>query len=108
MKGAPDRQRALTIYRDFAPTFDRANARAEALLGRFGMRPLRQPIIPHLHLQPGDVMVDVGCGTGLSFPLLEGAIGPGGRLIGVELSPDMLAKARERMAASLPPEAWTL
>ncbi len=100
MRGAPDRQRARGLYRDFAPTYDRNAARAEWLLRRLGMRPLRERIIARLSLQPGDVVVDVGCGTGLSFPLLEEAIGPTGQLIGVELTPEMLDRAFERTAAN--------
>lgn len=100
MKGTPDRRRAVAAYHDMAATYDRQNERADALLGRIGLRPLHNRLIPLLGLQPGDVVVDVGCGTGLSFPLLEEGIGPGGRLLGVELSPDMLAKARDRVAAN--------
>ena len=53
-----------------------------------------------LLLQPGDVVLDVGCGTGLSFPLLEEAIGPRGLIIGIEQSPDMLTRARRRVEDS--------
>ncbi len=99
MKGAPDRQLARKIYRDFALTYDRYNTRSEVLLGRLGIRPLRDRIISQLHLQQGDTVVDVGCGTGLSFSLLEECIGPRGRLIGVDLTPEMLAKARDRVTS---------
>ena len=54
--------------------------------------------------QPGDAVLDVACGTGLSFPLLEEAIGPAGRLVGVELSPEMAAIARR---ASIAPAGAT-
>lgn len=49
-----------------------------------------------LHLKPGDCVLDLGCGTGLSFPLLMQQIGPEGRLIGVDLSSEMLACAQKR------------
>jgi len=39
----------------------------------------------------------MGCGTGLNFVGLEEAIGPRGRLIGIDLSSDMLACAHERV-----------
>ncbi|HEY0822556.1 MAG TPA: class I SAM-dependent methyltransferase, partial [Ramlibacter sp.] len=44
-----------------------------------------------------DTVLDIGCGTGLSFaPLLE-RIGPEGRVVGIDPSPDMLALARRRV-----------
>jgi SAM-dependent methyltransferase len=45
----------------------------------------------------GSVVLDVGCGTGLNFARLQEAIGPSGRLIGVDLSAHMLARARGRV-----------
>ncbi len=53
-----------------------------------------------LRLKRGDCVVDLGCGTGLNFPLLVKRIGPKGRLIGVDLSPEMLTYARERVERS--------
>jgi len=61
---------------------------------------LRRRTIARLGLRPGDVVLDVGCGTGLSFPLLLDAVGASGRVIGVESSSDMMALARERAAAA--------
>ena len=43
-------------------------------------------------------MLDVGCGTGLSFSALEGLVGPEGSLVGIEQSPEMLERARARAA----------
>ncbi len=81
---------AIRRYRRHAASYDASAARTE---------PLRRRTIAKLALRPGDVVVDVGCGTGLSFDLVESAIGPGGRLVGIEQSPEMMALARERVAA---------
>jgi demethylmenaquinone methyltransferase/2-methoxy-6-polyprenyl-1,4-benzoquinol methylase len=43
-------------------------------------------------------VVDIACGTGLNFPLIEAAIGPAGRLVGVDLTDAMLAQAERRVA----------
>lgn len=56
-----------------------------------------------LPLRSGDVVLDLGCGTGLCFPLLEARIGPQGRIVGVDQSPQMLAIARTRLQG----EGWT-
>lgn len=53
--------------------------------------------ISRLQLQSGGVVIDAGCGTGLNFPLIETRIGPQGRLIGVDISRDMLARAQRRV-----------
>lgn len=63
------------------------------------MDPIRTRTIQALNLRKGDVVIDVCCGTGKSFLQIEQAIGPSGRIIGIEQSPDMMALARERVAA---------
>jgi ubiquinone/menaquinone biosynthesis C-methylase UbiE len=50
-----------------------------------------------LQLQRGDVVLDVGCGTGLNFPFLAAAVGPAGLVIGLDRSPQMLAVAQHRI-----------
>jgi SAM-dependent methyltransferase len=47
-------------------------------------------------LPPGGVAVDVGCGTGRALPALRAAVGPTGRVLGVDITPEMLAVAAER------------
>ncbi len=52
--------------------------------------------ISQLRLRPGDRVLDVGCGTGLDLPLLLRAVGPTGRVVGVDASEAMLSRARAR------------
>jgi ubiquinone/menaquinone biosynthesis C-methylase UbiE len=53
-----------------------------------------------LRLRPGDTVVDMACGTGLNFRLLEKVVGPRGRIIGVDLTDAMLARAQDRIEAN--------
>lgn len=84
----PDNAAALAIYRYRAPIYDYELQAFE---------PLRHAAIDKLALQAGQTVLDVGCGTGLSFGLLENAVGPTGRIIAIEQSADMLAQARQRV-----------
>lgn len=45
-------------------------------------------------------MLDVGCGTGLSLPLLQAAVGADGAIYGCDQSPEMLAIAERRRIES--------
>jgi demethylmenaquinone methyltransferase/2-methoxy-6-polyprenyl-1,4-benzoquinol methylase len=56
-----------------------------------------------LRLKGGDTVVELGCGTGVSFPLILERIEPEGRLIGVDISSGMLDRARRRIE----PAGWT-
>ncbi len=86
----PSRELALALYRRRAPRSDRGAA-------RWPFAGLRRRAVDLLDLKPGDSVLDVGCGTGLAFPLLEEAVGPPGRIIGIDQSPEMLARAGERV-----------
>jgi demethylmenaquinone methyltransferase/2-methoxy-6-polyprenyl-1,4-benzoquinol methylase len=50
-----------------------------------------------LRLPPGATVLDVACGTGLNFPLIEERIGACGRLVGIDLTPGMLRRAAARV-----------
>jgi acyl dehydratase/ubiquinone/menaquinone biosynthesis C-methylase UbiE len=89
-----DLRSAPALYRRIAGGYDLATAWLE---------PYRRRAVSQLRLGPGDVVLDVGCGTGLSFEPIQAAIGPTGRLVGIDPSPDMLAAARARVEAA----GWT-
>jgi ubiquinone/menaquinone biosynthesis C-methylase UbiE len=57
----------------------------------------RRRAVRELGLRPGDSVVDIACGTGLNFPLIEETIGPTGRIVGVDLTDAMLARAQDRI-----------
>jgi ubiquinone/menaquinone biosynthesis C-methylase UbiE len=65
--------------------------------------PLYEMAVRHLGLSPGQVVLDIGCGTGSTFGRLRQAVGPEGRVVGVDYSPRMLARARRRVGE----QAWT-
>jgi SAM-dependent methyltransferase len=46
-------------------------------------------------LQPGEVVVDLGSGGGFDCFLAAAEVGEAGRVIGVDMTPDMLSKARD-------------
>ena len=52
-----------------------------------------------LNAEPGDAVLDVGCGCGDTSLALARAVGASGRVLGVDISGPMLARARERAAA---------
>ena len=55
--------------------------------------------VDRLGLRPGDVVLDVCCGTGASAIPAAKRVGPAGRVIGVDLSEGMLARARAKAQA---------
>jgi protein-L-isoaspartate O-methyltransferase len=57
----------------------------------------RQAIVEALPVDPGQVVLDVGCGTGLCCGMLLEKVGSAGGVIGIEASPEMAAIARERV-----------
>lgn len=84
----PDVALARQRYRDHAAGYDASAHRGQRW---------RQAAIDALALRPGETVVDVGCGTGLSLPALSAAVGAAGRVIGIEASADMAAYAQSRI-----------
>ncbi len=68
--------------------------------------PLRKRAVRLLNLQPGDVVLDVGAGTGLSYGLLHAAVGPQGRVLAFEQSPEMFVQAQARAHSAGYTNVW--
>ena len=58
---------------------------------------IRRHAVERLQLQPGQCVLDLGCGTGMSLGLLQHAVGPQGRVMAVDQCPEMIALARSRV-----------
>ena len=65
-------------------------------------QPYRRAVVEALPLRSGQVVLDVGCGTGLCCGLLRDKVGLEGGVVGIEESPEMAAVAREHIAC----EGW--
>jgi SAM-dependent methyltransferase len=85
----PDASRSLAQYAHRAERYDLELAPFE---------PVRGEAIALLDVRRGGTVLDVGCGTGLSFALLRALVGGEGRIVGIDPSPEMLARARSRIA----------
>jgi SAM-dependent methyltransferase len=62
------------------------------------IKPVRAEAVRLLCLNPGDHVLDLGCGMGGSFPFLVDAVGPSGEVVGVEISPEVVINAQRRIA----------
>ena len=63
-----------------------------------GVPAIRRRAVAALDLHPGDTVVEMGCGTGANLPYLREQIGAEGCVVGIDLTPGMLARARNRVA----------
>jgi ubiquinone/menaquinone biosynthesis C-methylase UbiE len=57
-------------------------------------------------VDPGDVVLDVACGTGIATRLAAAAVGPSGRVVGADLNLGMIRYGRQVSAAEWPDIVW--
>lgn len=46
-------------------------------------------------LEPGEVVLDLGCGAGIDTLLAARAVGPSGKVVGLDMTPEMIDRARK-------------
>jgi SAM-dependent methyltransferase len=83
-RAAPDPARSVRSYGAMAPSYEWRTTSGDHA---------RRELVERLAPRPGEAILDVGCGTGRNFDWIQQRIGPEGRLIGIEPSPQMLARA---------------
>lgn len=79
----PDQRRFAAVDRALPLGYDVTNSQPTTV----------RDMLTLLGLQPGDRVLDVGCGSGWSTALLAHLTGPTGYVVGVELVPEVLAMA---------------
>ena len=84
-----------------AHAYGRDAGRYDARTARYGG--YRRRVVDLLPVSAGDVVADLGCGTGLCFEQLVDRVGPEGTVVGVEPAAQMRALAARRIAAG----GWT-
>jgi len=69
---------------------------AEAVVNSFGCgNPLA-----FAEVRPGEVVLDLGSGAGIDLLIAAGKVGPSGRVIGVDMTEEMIERARRNVAAA--------
>jgi ubiquinone/menaquinone biosynthesis C-methylase UbiE len=92
------REHLIATYRKKAKHYDLTSRLYPAPGYPQGGQRLRA--VQALGLGAGDTVIDIACGTGLNFPLIEEVIGPSGRIVGVDLTDAMLGRAQDRIGAN--------
>jgi SAM-dependent methyltransferase len=97
-----------------APTISCCGNNPAGISTGLGYKPLDLDLLPegadlglgcgapleHLALKPGETVVDLGSGAGIDALIAARAVGPEGHVIGVDMTPEMLAKAAANAAAA--------
>lgn len=80
-------QRVATLFDSVAPTYE--------AVGAPWFEPICRRLVEEMDPRDGDVVLDAGCGRGVAFPALAAAVGTAGRVVGLDISPGMVERARE-------------
>src|SRR6185295_14564166 len=89
--------RVFTTRRETRAFYDKIS-RYYDLLAEHSEAPMRAAGLEMLAPQPGERVLEIGCGTGHCVAELAAAIGSSGLVVAVDLSEQMLARSRELVA----------
>ena len=67
----------------------------ESMIGAIG-----DALLAEAQFQPGEQVVDVGCGGGLTTLRIAQAVGPQGHVTGLDIAPQLIALANQRRDAA--------
>lgn len=107
MPGYFSDQQARSIIRDaYGQARSEGIAVAESLYGADELAPLPRGAVELAlgvghpvrfgRLAPGESVLDLGCGAGIDTLLAALAVGPSGKVIGLDMTPEMVERAREQ------------
>lgn len=91
----PSKDDLIELYQKRAKHYD-ITASLYYLIG-FRDWKYRKLAVSALNPARGDTVIEIGCGTGLNFNLLEELVGPEGKIIGVDITDYMIAQAKKRV-----------
>ena len=87
-----DSEAAQAFYGRWAQLYDVIARRTPGVPG------LRRRAAAACRLEPGDTVVEMGCGTGANLPYLREQVGPEGTVVGIDFTGPVLERAREYTA----------
>ena len=84
------------LFDQIAPQYDQMNS----VISLGTHRIWRKRVMATMRVRPGDFALDLCCGTGDWTLALANAVGPRGHVVGLDLSPEMLTVARQKVTAA--------
>lgn len=95
MSNYSEERKSRDYYEGRARVYDWSNRIAAFMRGTSGIRE-RRKAVRRLALEPGDRVLEVSVGTGTNVPLIAKKAGESGRIVGLDISPAMLTKCRDK------------
>ena len=92
----PEKQEILRVRGDIRATYAKLSRIYASIEGRFE-RGLRERGLELLNIQEGEVVLEIGFGTGHSLVEIARRIGKAGKVYGIDLTPEMVELAKKRL-----------